>query len=349
MKTMDINKTPEKEVIDAAIKILNQGGLVIFPTETVYGAGVDATNPEAVSKLLAYKSRREGKPLSIAVPDQESAAKYVEINDQAQKLYQNFLPGPVTVVSQSLGKVAPGVESEFKTLGVRIPDHQLMLKILKKFNKPLTATSANASGKKRPYTIDDIMGGLSEKQKNLIDLILDAGELPKNEPSTVIDTTLSTPTTLREGKVKTESRDSLISRSEEETKKIAGTLMLQHWDEIKDKGLVIGLDGVLGAGKTIFTKGVAEFLQIKETITSPTYSYIEEYDYERYENKGKLYHIDLWKIETPEELERLEIEKLMGPNNLIVIEWYQQGKNIEIDLELLIRENKSGTREIHFN
>ena len=66
--------------------------------------------------------------------------------------------------------------------------------------------------------------------------------------------------------------------------------------------MVIGLDGVLGAGKTIFTKGVAEFLQIEETITSPTYSYIEEYDYVRHEITGKLYHIDLWKIETAAEL-----------------------------------------------
>ena len=352
MKTLNITTTPQHEIIETTIKVLNTGGLVIFPTETTYGAGVDATNPEAVNKLLTYKSRREGKPLSIAVPDQKSAAKYVEINDQAQKLYQRFLPGPVTVVSKGLNKVAKGVESEFGTLGVRIPDYPLILNILKAFGKPITATSANASGKKRPYSIQDIMDGLSNKQKELIDLILDAGELPKNEPSTVIDTTLSTPTTLRAGKIKTDQKTGLLSKSEEETKKIAGTLMLKHWDEVKEKGLVIGLDGVLGAGKTIFTKGVAEFLQIKETITSPTCSYIEEYDYERHGVMGKLYHIDLWKIETGEELERLEIEKLIGSNNVVVIEWWEQGKKAlkkETSIEIIIQEIDPQSRNLIIN
>ena len=352
MKTLNITTTPQHEIIETTIKVLNTGGLVIFPTETTYGAGVDATNPEAVNKLLTYKSRREGKPLSIAVPDQKSAAKYVEINDQAQKLYQRFLPGPVTVVSKGLNKVAKGVESEFGTLGVRIPDYPLILNILKAFGKPITATSANASGKKRPYSIQDIMDGLSNKQKELIDLILDAGELPKNEPSTVIDTTLSTPTTLRAGKIKTDQKTGLLSKSEEETKKIAGTLMLKHWDEVKEKGLVIGLDGVLGAGKTIFTKGVAEFLQIKETITSPTYSYIEEYDYERHGVMGKLYHIDLWKIETGKELERLEIEKLIGSNNVVVIEWWEQGKKAlkkETSIEIIIQEIDPQSRNLIIN
>jgi L-threonylcarbamoyladenylate synthase len=341
MKTVNISKTPEKNVIEDTIEVLNAGGLVIFPTETVYGAGVDATNQAAVEKLLAYKSRREGKPLSIAVPDQKTAAKYVEINQQAQKLYQRFLPGAVTVISKSLGKVAPGVESEFETLGVRIPDHKLMLKLLKKFGKPITATSANASGKKRPYKIQDIFDNLSTKQQSLIDLVLDTGELDKNDPSTVIDTTLSTPTTLRAGKIKNASKEALTSKSEIETKKIAGTLMLKHWNQIKEKGLVVGLDGPLGAGKTIFAKGVAEFLQISETITSPTYSYIEEYDYHRHGVSGKLYHIDLWKIEDTEELKRLELEKLIAPNNVVVIEWWDQGrKYLEkmTDLKILIEE-----------
>ena len=338
--------TTKKNIVKATVEVLRNGGLVIFPTETVYGAGVDATNQTAVDKLLAYKPRREGKPLSIAVPDQKAAAEYVNINEQAQKLYQRFLPGPVTVVSKSLRKVARGVESEFGTLGVRIPDHKLMLQILKEFGKPITATSANASGKKRPYKIQDIFDNLSTKQKNLIDLVLDAGELPRNDPSTVIDTTFSTPTTLRSGKIKNLTGKRLTSKSEAETKKIASTLILKHWDQIREKGLVIGLDGVLGAGKTIFAKGVAEFLQISEAVTSPTYSYIEEYDYERHSVKGKLYHIDLWKIEAEEELKRLEIEKLIAPNNVIVIEWYQQGKTINTDLKILIEEEDGEVRKI---
>lgn len=313
-----------------AVKILQAGGLIIFPTETVYGAGVDATNQTAVNKLLAYKTRREGKPLSIAVADKKNAKKYVVLNQQAEKIYDNFLPGPVTVVSQSLNQVASGVASEFGTLGVRIPNYALMLKILRIFGKPMTATSANASGKKRPYLITDLLNQLSTKQKKLIDLVLDAGQLPKNEPSTVIDTTLSTPVTLRKGAMNNAllhlSGSELISHSEEETQKIALTLMLKNWEQIKKTGLVIGLEGKLGAGKTIFAKGVAKFLQINAVITSPTYSYLEEYEYQKHGVKGKFNHLDLWKIDQVETLRRLKINQLIKPNSVVLIEWWRQGE-----------------------
>lgn len=332
MKIIDIKKTPTQTVIQETIAVLNSGGLVLFPTETTYGAGVDATNQAAVNKLLTYKSRREGKPLSILVYDQNMAKRYVEINEQANQLYTQFLPGPITVVSKNLGLVASGVASEFGTLGVRIPDYDLMLKLSKAFNKPITATSANASGKKRPYSVADIFAGLSEKQKNLVDLVLDAGELPKNEPSSVIDTTLSTPIALRPSNrnehlefLKNDSKSiTLFSKSEQETKDIASRLLLQHWDDIISTGFVICLDGDLGMGKTIFTKGSAQFLKIEDIITSPTYSYIEEYDFIRHQTKGKLYHLDMWKISDQETFERLKIEDLFGKNTVVIIEWFSQ-------------------------
>ncbi|HEX7018273.1 MAG TPA: L-threonylcarbamoyladenylate synthase [Patescibacteria group bacterium] len=331
MKVVKSNHTRSEEVIKQAIEVLNAGGLVIFPTETTYGAGVDATNQAAVDKLLAYKSRREGKPLSIAVPDQTSAEEYVELNDSARNLYARFLPGPVTVVSKSKGQVAQGVASEFGTVGVRIPDYPLMLELLRAFGKPITATSANASNAKRPYSIEDIFDGLSGKQKNLIDFIIDAGELPHNEPSTVIDTTLSTPITLRERNAgQTLEKDGnseqtvLHSFNPDETQELAGRLMLKHWNDIRDRGLVVGLDGALGTGKTIFTKGVAEFLGIKETIVSPTYSYCEEYAFERHGVSGKLLHCDAWKVDEQEVFEKLALDEYMKPKNVVVIEWWSQ-------------------------
>lgn len=358
MKTLNLAKTPRAEIISQATTALKAGGLIIFPTETVYGAGVDATNPQAVKKLLAYKSRREGKPLSIAVSNQKMAEEYVELNQQAKKIYERFLPGPVTVVSKSRGRVAPGVASEFETLGVRIPDYELILDLVAALGKPITATSANASGKKRPYTLDDIWQNLSGKQEKLVDLALDAGQLPPNDPSSVIETTLSTPTTLRAGKISQTnaaefadeaSEQALISSSEAETQKIAGTLMLKNWEKLKKQGLVIGLDGKLGAGKTIFAKGVAKFLKIREKITSPTYSYIEEYEYQRHGVKGNLYHLDLWKIENEAELERLEIEELLGKKNVVVIEWWEQGRRAlqkKTDLQILIEEKNDKSRKM---
>ena len=360
MKILNLKDTSEKEIITQTIEVLAAGGLIIFPTETTYGAGVNATNPKAVEKLLTYKSRREGKPLSIAVANKKMASEYVFINEQANKLIEQFLPGPVTVVCNVLKKssdnfetkitnLAPGVTSEFGTLGIRIPDYKLILNLVGQYKKPITATSANASGKKRPYSVKDILNNLSKKQKNLIDLILDAGELPHNEPSTVIDTTLSTPISLRGSltssnknyssgvnntsstgnyaKFKMESdinKIILISKSEEETKEIAGRLLLKNWNEVGKNGLIIALDGNLGIGKTIFTKGIAKFLKITETVKSPTYSYIEEYDFKRHQTRGKLYHLDMWKVENEEMCERLEIEKLFGKNNIIVIEWFDQ-------------------------
>ena len=334
------------KIIQKAVTVLQHGGLVIYPTETVYGVGVDATNVKAVEKLLSYKSRREGKPMSIAVTDQKMAEKYVEINEQAQNFYQNFLPGPFTIVSKSKNKVAKKVESEFRNLGIRIPDYEFILEMIKIFGSAITSTSANASGKKRPYTINDILINLSEKQKSLIDLIIDVGELPKNEPSTVIDTTLSTPITLR-GK-ETNKKEDFFSASEKETKELAGRLTLKNWNKLREKGLVFALNGQLGLGKTIFAKGVSQFLKIEDEVKSPSYSYMNEYDFNRENVKGIFYHIDAWRIDSKAEFEFLEIEKMIKANNIVLIEWWQQIVDYlpeEIRKEAVVlnfEENKKG-------
>lgn len=314
--------------MNQAVAILLKGGLLVYPTETVYGAGVNATNQGAVDKLLQYKSRREGKPLSIAVTDIDMARKFVDVNDQAARLYQQFLPGPMTVVSnvKSASGLAEGVPSEFGTLGIRISSYSLVTELVNKLAKPITATSANASGKRRPYSVDQILDNLSKKQRSLIDLVIDAGTLPVRPPSTVVDTTLSTPVIFRQGSLFTTQEHStqLISQSEMETKVIAGKLMLKHWDRLRTRPVVFGLNGPLGVGKTIFAKGVAEFLGIQATLISPTYTYIEEYAFSRGQTLGKLHHIDVWKVDSPELLKRLEIERLLLPNTILVIEWFSQ-------------------------
>lgn len=350
MKIINLKQTSHSEIIDQAVAVLNQGGLVIYPTETVYGAGVDATNQAAVDKLLEYKSRREGKPLSIAVANQKTARKYALINRQAEKIYNQFLPGPVTVVSAAKGNLAQGVTSEFGTIGIRIPDYDLILNIVEKLKKPMTSTSANASGKRRPYQIKHILNNISDKQKNLIDLIIDAGTLPPREPSTVIDTTLSTPLTVRSGELSQEEANAqLISRSEAETKQIAGKILLKNWNQIKQNGLIIGLEGQLGAGKTTFAKGIAQFLQIDQIITSPTYTYLIEYDYQRHQTQGKFHHLDTWKIDTKEQLETLKVHQLIKPGNVVAVEWWSQIKDyfpklgaklVEVRLEVGEKTNR---------
>jgi len=349
MRVLDLHQISQEKAVEEAVESLATGNLVIFPTETTYGAGVDALNQHAVDTLLAYKTRREGKPLSIAVADARMASQYVEVNDSAHRIYQRFLPGPVTVISRSLGKVAPGVESEFGTLGIRIPDYPLILEIVNRLGRPITATSANASGGKRPYSISDLLSQLSEKQKKLIGLVLDAGQLPPNLPSTVIDTTLSTPVVFRQGKlelVQNQVQTKLHSGDEAETKGIAQRLALKYWSAIKDTGLVIGLNGSLGMGKTIFVKGVAEFLQIPEVITSPTYSYVQEYAFTRHGISGKLIHSDVWKVDSTAEATRLELASFFKPGHLVIIEW---ASNIREYLEETLAEHQLPYIQVGFS
>ncbi len=328
MQILKLAEAPEELIIQNACAVLKSGGLLIFPTETTYGAGVDATNDQAVEKLLRYKTRREGKPLSIAVTNQQMAEQYAVLNEQARTLYQQFLPGPLTIVSYAQKDVlAPGVVSEFGTIGVRIPDYPLLLKISAAYGKPITATSANGSGEKRPYSLQNIFDHISDKQKTLIDCCIDAGELPHNLPSTVIDTTLSTPVTLRQGKLMSHAdahSQHIITRSESETQELAGKLVLKHWDTLKTTGLVIGLDGPLGAGKTIFSQGVAQFLHIPEQLHSPTYTYYEEYPFDRHGVRGTLVHADFWKVDSLAVFEKLEFATLLQPPCVIVIEWWSQ-------------------------
>jgi L-threonylcarbamoyladenylate synthase len=264
VEIIKLNKSNKAEIIKKAVEVLGNGGVVIYPTETCYGIGVDATNQEAVDKVFKYKSRREGKPLSVAVANLEMARKYVDVNEIALNLYNNFLPGPLTVVSKGIGKVANGVESELKTLGIRIPDYDLILQIVDMLGRPVTSTSANASYKKRPYALQDILDNISEKQKNLVDLIIDAGELPKNDPSTVVDTTLNDKQVLRQGGIKLSKKKQIGVESPKQTQKFGFDLMKSYMQHLGYKSVVFAMKGELGAGKTEMTKGIASALGVRE-------------------------------------------------------------------------------------
>ncbi|MDQ3076421.1 MAG: L-threonylcarbamoyladenylate synthase [bacterium] len=326
-KIVKISETPLPEIVKTATETLRNGGLVVFPTETLYGIGADATNQVAIDKLLAYKTRREGKPLSIAVNGQEMAEQYVEVNKVAENLYTNFLPGPLTVISKSKGNVAKGVESETGTLGVRIPDYPLVLDIINALGKPITATSANASYKKRPYAIEDILNNISNKQKDLIDLIIDAGELPKREPSTVVDTTLNQEVILRQGDIKLTKVLEQVSNSPEETQALGIKILKKYQHYLGYKSVIFAMQGELGAGKTEMTKGIARVLGVKEVINSPTFIIEKEYNVEAVpdsylaERKPKFYHMDTWKVYETSEIEDLGFLEQVRGGNVFAIEW----------------------------
>ena len=314
MEIVEIKNKP----IENTIKILKGGGLVIFPSDTVYGLLVDAYNEKAVRKLIAFKNRPPGKPISVFA-DWGFLYDLVLISEKQKELLKNILPGPFTVVLKSKGKVCPLLESEKKTLGVRIPDYQPVNTLVKKFKRSITATSANLSGKSPHYSIESLLKQLPESKKKLIDLIVDAGKLPRNKPSTVIDLVEENIKILRRGDIVFTQVDTYISRSAKETKKIAKFVLNKLLEKDFEKPLVFIIEGEIGVGKTVFVKGMGEFLGIKE-IVSPTFVVMYEYEVEK-SKVDKLIHLDLYNVEEKEEFEYLKIGECLAPGNLLAIEW----------------------------
>lgn len=327
MERIKYTKKNSELIIKKALAVLKRGGIFVFPTETCYGLGADATKPSAIKKLYSYKTRREGKPLSIAVSDIKMAKKYVKTNAMAENLYKNYLPGPITVISKGLRKVAKGVESEYGTLGIRIPDHKLVLDIVQKFGKPFTATSANMSYLPKPYDIESLLKNTPAKNLKLIDLIIDAGKLPRRETSTVVDTTMNSLNVIRKGRLKLSKKSSkqpalsAQTNSAQQTVSFGSMNMLKHIDEPLDKPLVFFLMGELGAGKTQFSKGLAQGLSIKKLVKSPTFTILNEYEYKLGKRQGKFIHVDTWRLEDLKDLETIGLDQYLCPGNIIAIEW----------------------------
>jgi tRNA threonylcarbamoyl adenosine modification protein YjeE len=195
-----------------------------------------------------------------------------------------------------------------------------MLNLIEKFGHPIVATSANASYKKRPYKLTDVLENISQKQKSLIDLMIDAGELPHNEPSTVIDTTLDDVVILRQGEINISRKNEILSRSEENTQNFAKELWQKYENYYGKRAIVFALQGEMGTGKTQFTKGLARAMGINELVTSPTFALENEYQ----TGREKLYHFDAWRLEKSDELNALGFSELIKNKSVISIEWAER-------------------------
>ncbi len=192
-----------QEQVRTAARILREGGIVLFPTDTVYALAVDATNTEAIQKLKRLKGRDEGKPITVVVADMAMAEKYVIVNDVGRKLTGRFLPGALTLIFERKNTVPDELIGGGTTLGIRIPDHQFCLALVNAFGSPYTATSANVSGEETKRTVADIIDQFDERA-SLIDYIVDEGELPLRKPSTIVDVHNGEVTILREGAIASE-------------------------------------------------------------------------------------------------------------------------------------------------
>lgn len=314
--------------INLAARVIKAGGLVVFPSDTVYGLFVDPTNQKAVDKLLAFKERWPGKAISAAVLNKKMAEKYAELSPTAENIFDNLLPGPFTVVVKGKHKLATGIEAEDGTMGIRIPDNKNITDLVGAVGGPVTATSANLSGRTPHYSVSSFLKTLSKKKKEMIDLIVDAGKLPKNLPSTVINAMEEEIKILRRGDLIAGDAKSLISKSEDETGKIAEFM----WKKIKtyqNRPLVFLLTGELGGGKTVFARAMGKALGVREKITSPTFVVMNEYKSSsasphsplRKGEQVRFLHFDLYRIGKEEELEEIKFWEQFKPDTTACIEW----------------------------
>lgn len=184
-----------EEVCQRAALIIRQGGLVAFPTETVYGLGADALNPVAVAGIFQAKGRPPDNPLIVHVSSPDEAERIAYIPELAHRLMDAFWPGPLTLVMMRRGIVPDVTTGGLDTVAVRMPGHPVALSLIEKAGVPIAAPSANTSGKPSPTTAQHVVEDLAGR----IDLIIDAGPVPVGVESTVIDVTTSPPVLLRPG------------------------------------------------------------------------------------------------------------------------------------------------------
>ncbi|KAF5084021.1 L-threonylcarbamoyladenylate synthase [Methanobacterium aggregans] len=194
MEIVKINpQEPEKAKIEYAINILMDGGVVVYPTDTLYGIGVNIFNETAVEKVFNIKKRSKSKPLSVCLSSIGDIFKVAYMDSLTEKIARNILPGPFTLILNKKENISTVLTAGENKIGVRIPDSKVSMELSRKF--PVTATSANISGMKAPESLEGVYNQLGES----VDLILDAGRLEKTLPSTVVDMTCNPLRVLRKG------------------------------------------------------------------------------------------------------------------------------------------------------
>jgi L-threonylcarbamoyladenylate synthase len=200
-----IHLTPENEAnaVAVASRTLAQGGIVLFPTDTLYGLAVDALNTDALERLRELKGREKKKPISVIVPSVGEIKRYAEVSPQAQELAERFLPGALTLVLPSTLNLPEDLMLNGE-IGIRVPNDAFALALAQSFGRPYTATSANRAGYPTLATPELILAEFGAKE-SYIDVLVDAGERSGGVPSTVVSVTGDEVKILREGTISREA------------------------------------------------------------------------------------------------------------------------------------------------
>jgi L-threonylcarbamoyladenylate synthase len=214
---------PEK--IDKAVAVLRRGGLVAFPTETVYGLGADATNAEALQKIFAAKQRPVDHPLIVHLADAKQLSAWArDISPTAQKLAEAFWPGPLTLIFKKTPDVLDMITGGQDTVGLRVPAHPVAHALLEAFGKGVAAPSANRFGRISPTTALAV----DEELEETVDYILDGGQCAVGVESTIVDVSGEHPVILRPGMITAQQIEAVLETpvltNQKETPRVSGSM-----------------------------------------------------------------------------------------------------------------------------
>jgi len=189
---------PETGIIAEAARIIRNGGVVVFPTRSLYGLGADAFSTKAVNRIFHIKQRPAGKPILVLIKSKDELNRLVAlVPPAATAIMEKFWPGRISIVFQTKQGLLANLTAGTKKIGIRLPGHNVASALVKAACSPITGTSANLSGNAGCFQVND----LDEKIVDGVDLILDAGPLKGGVGSTVIDVTGKAPLILRQGEL----------------------------------------------------------------------------------------------------------------------------------------------------
>jgi L-threonylcarbamoyladenylate synthase len=204
-----ISQAVDEILTDRAADVLREGGLVAFPTETVYGLGADARNERAVRRVFEVKGRPSGHPLIVHLPDAGALQNWAAaLPAEARALANRYWPGPLTLIVRRGPRVSPAVTGGQETVGLRVPAHPLALAMLGKFGGGVAAPSANRFGKVSPTTADHVAADLGSDA----DFIVDGGPCAVGVESTIVDLSSGVPAVLRPGAVTREALEEALGQ-----------------------------------------------------------------------------------------------------------------------------------------
>jgi len=200
-------REPADRALILAAEVVQAGGTVVYPTETLYGLGANAWNPEAVERVHALKKRKEGKPVLVIVHSAGAVPGLTDdITEAGRTLMESFWPGPLTLLFRSGAHVPRAVTGESGKIGIRLPASRLCVRLCELSGCPLISTSANISGDPVPGSVPEIERALGPG----VDLFIDGGILPPGLPSTVVDVAGGVPRLVREGRISFEDLKRIV-------------------------------------------------------------------------------------------------------------------------------------------